>query len=76
MSYHLLHVFFSLIFKPSALTFEKSSGPRSLWFRLVHVRSDCILTFQIFHDASSKDLRPRQILFGANRVNGRKDRFR
>ena len=39
-----------------ALMFEKVSGPRSLWSRLVHVRADCILTFQIFHKATSENL--------------------
>jgi hypothetical protein len=50
------------------LRFEKVGGPRLLCFRLIHVRNDYILIFQIFHDATSKDLRPRQIFPCTNRV--------
>ena len=49
-------MFLLLILSTSALTLEKLSGPCSFWFRLVHVGSDCILIFQIFHDAASKQL--------------------
>ena len=41
------------------LRFKKVGGPRLLCCRWAHVRGDRILTFQIFHDAASKDLRPR-----------------
>ena len=39
-----------------ALMFEKVSGLLLLWLGVVYVRSDCILTFQIFHEATSKHL--------------------
>jgi hypothetical protein len=45
-----------------ALMFEKVSGPLLLWLGVVYVRTDCILLFQIFRNAASKNLRPCKIL--------------
>ena len=57
LSHGLLPYCFSLLSScHSALMSEKLARPRFVWFRWVHVRTNCILTFQIFHDATSKHL--------------------
>ena len=60
MSYNLLPRFVPNSFPFLALKFKKFSRPCTLWFwpwfRLLYDRTNCILIFQIFHDATSKDL--------------------
>ena len=52
------HGCFSIESLPFSAEVGKITPPCSLWFGLADVRTDYILTFQIFHEATSKDLRP------------------